>query len=448
MTITFVIPHGSLKAFILPILNDGGNTSTPEQSNEIYPNTNLLVEAPERSVEKLQNPPTGTLVVAEPPSKATTVQVQIPNETLVKVETREIEAPLANSNVNGLITSPLVHEIDATDQDEHMNFVSNFFKRVASYFDMGSKQKKQNDENKGSELIVPENVAKDLIGTSVPNYENLFSLTEEPVMNVQPVLWVTPRSGSKTLKEVLTYCFGLVISCDAALSHEIGSTLEIFSTPDNSGHFVNVNTETRKGLLRAHNIGIVDSELVQVVATPFIADASSLFAHKTRTGRIFALLRHPVDQAHSDFLFRKDLPSHHPDYIPPELTLSQFVESERLITNPLARALLNMNQDTLLTKGHAFIAKKLLQERVLVGLLEAFDESIHRFEKYFGWKLQDPLCVTNFKAVRDHRQDHQHVPESSNEWKILSDRNFVDMELYDVGKNLFESQNGLTSINI
>merc|ERR1712232_1376350 len=220
-----------------------------------------------------------------------------------------------------------------------------------------------------SDLIVPEYVAYDLAGENLPDYDSLYSLTEEPVLDTQPILWLTQRSASGTLKEVLTFCYGLVLACDSAVSHEEAVSLEILSTPDNSGHFVNVNTETKEGLIRAQNIGVVDSHLVQVIATPFIADASSLFHHKTRTGRVFALLRHPVQQTHSDFLHRRNLPAEDLNYIPPELTLAQFVESDLLTTNPLTRSLLNVTRDTLLSEGHTYLAKKILEEKVLVCLV-------------------------------------------------------------------------------
>lgn len=117
------------------------------------------------------------------------------------------------------------------------------------------------------------------------------------------------------------------------------------------------------------------------------------------------------------------------------------------MTNPLTRSLLNVTRDTLLSEGHTYLAKKILEERVLVGLVESFHESVHRFENYFGWNLQDPVCVTNFETARDQRQDHEQLSQSSQEWKIISDRNYADMELYQFGKSLFENQNGLSSIN-
>mmetsp|Transcript_10727 Transcript_10727/g.16445 ORF Transcript_10727/g.16445 Transcript_10727/m.16445 type:complete len:590 (+) Transcript_10727:66-1835(+) len=429
VAITIVVPYGSLKQFVLPMLSDGN--SAKNKDDETY-ETILPVQLPDRYVEQIQSSASGTTVIVDKPSV----------DNLVEVQVTEGEDSVSTSQIPPSHTNPQVDVVDKNDDDD-LGFVSKFFKSVATYIGLESKVTK----NTKSDLIVPEYVAYDLAGESVPNFENLYSLTEEPVVDTQPVLWLTQRSASGTLKEVLTFCYGLVLACDSAVSHEEALTLEILSTPDNSGHFVNVNTETKEGLIRAQNIGVIDSHLVQVIATPFIVDASSLFNRKTRTGRVFALLRHPVEQTHSDFLYRRNLPAEDSNYIPPELTLAQFVESELLMTNPLTRSLLNVTRDTLLSEGHTYLAKRILEERVLVGLVESFHESVHRFENYFGWNLRDPVCVTNFETARDQRQDHEQLSQSSLEWKTISDRNYADMELYQFGKTMFEKENGLSSIN-
>lgn len=225
-------------------------------------------------------------------------------------------------------------------------------------------------------------------------------------------------------------------------------TLEIFSTPDNTGHYVNVNTETSEGLLRAQKLGIVESQLVHVIASPLLAQTSILFADKLRTGRIFGLLRDPVEQALSDFHQRKMLPIDDPSYLPDEFTLAQFVESNLLVTNAMTRALANVTGDTIIDENHVYTAKQILHERVVVGLQAAFDESVHRFVNYFGWTIHDPVCVANFEAARDHTSDHEQVLETSQEWKTLANRNWADKEVFEFAKTVvYPIQEGLKSAN-
>ena len=225
-------------------------------------------------------------------------------------------------------------------------------------------------------------------------------------------------------------------------------TLAIFSTPDNTGFYVNVNTDTKAGLLRAQQLGVVDSELIHVVTTPLLADASELFADKLRTGRLFVLLREPVEQALSDFHHRKVLPMGDPGRLPEELMLSQFVESANLETNPLTKALANVTYGTVLTEQHVLAAKQMLHERVLVGLQGSFDESVQRFVNYFGWTIHDQICVANFEAARDHTSDHEQLSQTSQEWKTLADRNWADKEVFEFAKSVvFPNQAGLTSVS-
>jgi hypothetical protein len=221
-------------------------------------------------------------------------------------------------------------------------------------------------------------------------------------------------------------------------------TLEIFSTPDNTGHYVNVNTETEEGLLRAQLLGVVESELVHVIATPHLSKASALFADKVHTGRIFAIFRDPIELALSEFRRRTSLPQENPESLPADLTITQYVESDHLEPNRLTRELANVTKDITLNENHLFAAKRIVQERVLVGLQGAFDESVQRFVNYFGWRIHDPVCVSNFEAARDETNDHQHLHETSQEWKTLADRNWADVELYQFVKTfVFPNQGSL-----
>lgn len=199
IAITVVVPYGSLKQFVLPMLSD--DNSAKNKDDETY-ETILPVQLPDGYVEQIQSSASGTTVIVDKPSVDNLVEVKVPEDS---ISTPQI--PSAH-------TKPQV-DVDKNDNDD-LGFVSKFFKSVATYIGLESKVTKTTK----SDLIVPEYVAYDLAGESLPNYENLYSLTEEPVVETQPVLWLTQRSASGTLKEVLTFCYGLVLACDSAVSHE------------------------------------------------------------------------------------------------------------------------------------------------------------------------------------------------------------------------------------
>lgn len=144
---------------------------------------------------------------------------------------------------------------------------------------------------------------------------------------------------------------------------------------------------------------------------------------------------------------RKALPTGHDYRLPEDLTLAQFIESSRFVSNPLTKALANVTDGTIITEVHIYAAKKMLHERVLVGLLTAFDESVHRFVDYFGWTMHDPLCAANFEIARDHRDDHETLPDSSQERSALQDRNWADIEVYEFAKTIvFPNQKGVNKM--
>jgi hypothetical protein len=69
--------------------------------------------------------------------------------------------------------------------------------------------------------------------------------------------------------------------------------------------FVNVDTYTPKGIQRAKKLNLVASGLADVVISPLLYDTATLFT-PTRKGRIFTMLRHPVERATSLFYFIQD----------------------------------------------------------------------------------------------------------------------------------------------
>jgi len=364
-------------------------------------------------------------------------------------------ASVTGPGQEGVYTPPTGSDMDAIPDsrseretaEDMLKSVTTFFRNTA--FTIGNELHPKEKKADNMQFLFPDyafsSIHEDTVsGWKVPQYDGLYSRVEYPMVDIQPILWDTKRSGSKTLLDILTYCGRLVLASESAIGHEEAETIEIFSSPDNAGHFANVNSETKEGLIRANQLGLVDSELIHVIATREIAFASELFMDKIRTGRVFGILRDPIEQALSDFHMRKALPLDNPDRLPEDLTLSQFIESDRLISNPLTKALANVTDGTILTESHVLAAKKMLHERVIVGLNEAFDESVRRFFQYFGWKIHDDVCLANFEAARDHRNEHEQIDESSHEGKTLADRQWADKEVYEYAKTIvFPNQEGL-----
>jgi len=275
---------------------------------------------------------------------------------------------------------------------------------------------------------------------SPPQYKDLLSDVDLPINNVQPLLWTMPRSGSLCVMDILSYCVKLTLSNGAGRGHDEEESLTIFTEKENIAHFANVDTTTFQGLKRAERLGLIESGLIQVLATPHLPEASNLFQNKAKTGRVFAIFRDPVSRAVSDYHFLRSLDLDDPLALPEVMSLSQFVESEHLRTNVLTKTLANIVDNTFVTEVHVMFAKQVLQEKILVGLAENFDESLNRFLAYFGWVLHDSVCAANFKAARDTRESHPHLNDEQEEYHTLRDRNWADVEVYEFAKLVFAGQ--------
>lgn len=186
---------------------------------------------------------------------------------------------------------------------------------------------------------------------------------------------------------------------------------------------------------RADRLGLVDSGLADVIATPLIAEASRLFRDRFKTGRLFAILKHPVKRAVADFVAKKTtnkkLQTMH---------LYQYAQSVHVHENPVVKAIANVTGAV--SNEHVMLAKAILENYVLVGLADEYEESMSRFYNYFGWTKEGEwgACQSNFLAVLKYQSEDEETGEGTVEYSTLADRNWADMELYSFATELFKRQ--------
>ena len=111
-----------------------------------------------------------------------------------------------------------------------------------------------------------------------------------------------PKSGGTTVQS--TYeCFSL------SLANRVGAddTNELVSFkpwPYNSkARYVNVDTTTRKGIDRARKLGLVSSNLADLIITSDPVYAIENLYSKDERGRVLLMMRHPVDRLVSKFYY-------------------------------------------------------------------------------------------------------------------------------------------------
>lgn len=156
-------------------------------------------------------------------------------------------------------------------------------------------------------------------------------------------------------------------------------------------------------------------------------------------------MRHPVERAASEFFYLQDA-SWEGTYSPETKgwTIQQYAASEKAEHDWVTKQLLGTWQD--LTEDDLEKAKYILEEKVLIGLIDRMEDSVDRFNRYFGWEESpdkvpcagDMLGHKNGTGSNSHA--HPKVLPDTPEWEALASINRYDIQLYDFAVALFEEQ--------
>ena len=207
---------------------------------------------------------------------------------------------------------------------------------------------------------------------------------------------------------------------------------------------MNVDTSTHQGIDRAKRLNLVSAGLADVVISPLLHKASTLFT-STQRGRMFTIIRHPVDRAASLFYFIQETQwkqsATRSDQFA-DISIEEFYKSGFAENNWMVRFLVNELTKEL-TENDLTIAKEILRQKCLVGLLEEKDETLARLQQYFGWTTsdEDKRC-TEKKLDWAWSMKHKHpmIEKDSKAWRLIVANNSFDMKLYDFAKELFNQQ--------
>ncbi|KAL3805043.1 hypothetical protein HJC23_003271 [Cyclotella cryptica] len=255
-----------------------------------------------------------------------------------------------------------------------------------------------------------------------------------------PFYWHVPRSGGGTVNDVLGSCLKLVLASDAGGSGDFGQ---------GALSFVNVDAYSPKGIQRAKNLDLITSGLADVVMSPLLHDAAALFT-PTHNGRLFTMLRHPIERATSLFYFIQDTqwkePKTRNDQFA-DISIENFYKQGLAENNWMTRFLTNQLTKAELTDEDLELAKNILKRKFLIGLLEEKTQSFERFQKYFGWSLPDDGCIQK-KIEWTWPMKHRHVSveEGSDAWFLIRAQNEYDIQLYEYAKEIFVQQESLIPV--
>ena len=292
---------------------------------------------------------------------------------------------------------------------------------------------------------------------SLPPYFNHLARVDEPLsLDDVPFLFHIPRSGASTLKDIMSSCLGLVGAADVGVRKDSNGikSIQAFSPDEinvvlskDGSQFLNLDTSTEEGInqfVKAHS-DVLSHGLVQYLSTQHMHLATQLLFTPTNKGRLFAIFRNPIDRAISIFHYLPHAdwePTHNPSIA--TMSLERWAQTEDQIEfNWMTRFLSNELEGSL-TREHLEVAKMVLKNYCLVGLLDRKEESWTRFESYFGWNVEGERtedCKERYLEWGwSNKHSHPDVNETNRAYDLLVERNKFDIELYEFAIILFGEQ--------
>jgi len=277
--------------------------------------------------------------------------------------------------------------------------------------------------------------------------ENLAEITEPIAAQDTAFFWHIPKAGGSTLKAYYGRCLHKVESTEVGgmFGHDQDQELGIFTRGDY--RYVNVDTSTPEGIEHAKEFQLAESGYADIVVSTYLHGAADLFNPVNR-GRFFAIFRHPIERAASHFYYRQKA-SWEKAYGKKlhMLTIEQFLSRGRGEKNWMVRVLTNKFTEAL-TGEDLEMAKEILRTRCVVGMMDRMQESLDRFDMYFGWASpENQECKNELLNHGVNSNPHAMVEVGSEAWNMLYEMNELDIKLYEYAQILFEEQRALLGVH-
>ena len=282
------------------------------------------------------------------------------------------------------------------------------------------------------------------------NFEIRMANIWDPILPTDTALFFhIPKSGGTTVADILTHCLDLVSasSIGATEGHGRENFLEVRRYHD-KGKYVNVNPASLPGIKHAKELGLAASGLADVIVLHRLHEGSELFDPDHRA-RLFCMFRNPVHRAISMFYYLQKA-TWEPTYDPTlaDMTLLDYANSNKVEENWITRFLVHEYSGRL-SDDAVEKAKQIMRDKMVVGILGNFQESLKRFELYFDWWEDNKTkgiaarmvqCQQNHGRTKQNKISHPLPDEEDPAYQRLLQLNWADMQLYLYALKLFEEQ--------
>ncbi|KAL3793765.1 hypothetical protein HJC23_013327 [Cyclotella cryptica] len=235
-----------------------------------------------------------------------------------------------------------------------------------------------------------------------------------------PFLLEVPHTGSDTIYNILTTCYGLrgrryLGTEELARDKELGVVDKYY-----------VSSHEKPP----------DGDYFHFVSTPHYQEGAALFSFEHR-GRIMLMMRHPCVIAESMYLSR-------PGTTKGDVKgLLNFTMSPDYYDNWMTRMIANVPESRAVTESDFVEARKILENKFLIGMTSDIAETvIKRMKLYFGWKElpNQKGCELEYIRQAISALPPSSLVEGSYEWREIQRINRYDMKLYARSMSVFGSQ--------
>lgn len=260
-----------------------------------------------------------------------------------------------------------------------------------------------------------------------------------------PLFWHLPKSGGTSIKHMYSDCYQLVEACENGVTEGFGKEPDLRVVQlENKWRVVNVDTTLESGIDRAAALKLIPSRQADLVVTPLLQSSSVKLFSPQHKARLFTIFRDPLERVVSLFYYLQKA-EWEPTYNPAlrDMTLEQYANSTLLESNFVTRSLLDKMEKPLEERDFTRL-QQILRQKCLVGVLGQLEESVRRFDRYFGYTPVSPECRPGYLAQGTNRHEHPMLPApDSFAYQEMARKNHMDLRLYAFVKELFAEQASL-----
>ena len=176
------------------------------------------------------------------------------------------------------------------------------------------------------------------------------------------------------------------VGADPRFGHDKAKEIVVFEPhAGKDWKVVNVDTTIKKGILRAKELGLVQSRTTDLIFTMEPNFAGQNLYDEENKGRFLGLFRHPVERALSMFFYLQTATwerTYSPEWA--DMSVMEWASQDHFETDYMVHKLVGKSFGDEVDETDLIIAKELVRQRFIVGLISEMKESIRRFNIVLG----------------------------------------------------------------